>query len=602
VSLSSGPDQNRIPTGPLERVRSGFARARRRALRPLAAALGPALPWLALAALWLLFELPLLLRGRGVELSRLRLSLELPLLLTLWGVHVTHPAPALRWLLRLAAACLVLYRIDQWIFLLLMREEPLLYDQWFMLRHLGVLIGDLMSLKTLLVLCAAALTGWLLSWLARRLLARARSLLDAEQRRRTLRVARIAWAGLLLLSAAPQLGPLPRLGWLTPALARNLAESSAVYRSVRRQLAASPYAGYAQLRLRERPDVLLFIVESYGRLLSAEPELRERHGRLLRELQQELARAGWHAASAFGTAPVSGGRSWIAEGTLLLGTPIRYEAVFQHIVAQRPHAPNLVSFLNQQGYQTVLLAPSDRNRPGAHVINRYQFEKLLTFEQMGYRGPRVGWGIVPDQHSLAVAERKVLRPATRPVFLDFHMVSSHAPWSDVPLLAAQPEAIADAHGTAPLEERTGVNVVLSRLEYYERDATRRYAYMNRFDAAMREGYRATIEYDLRLITQYLARRSRDALVVVLGDHQPPVIAPADASFDAPIHILSRSPERLQEVLRQGFVPGLEIPREAPARLAHAGLFSLLVRSLVASSCAECELPPWLREGAPLLVQ
>lgn len=591
MSLPSGPDQNGIAAGRLERIRP-----------VVRAALGHATPWLSLGALWLLFELPLLLRGRGVELSHLRVSLELPLLLTLWGVHAAHPRPALRWLLGLGATVLVLYRVDQWIFMLLMREEPLLYDQWFMSRHLWVLIGDLMSLKTLLWLCAAGLTGWLIVWLSRKLLARARTLLDPARRRRTRRGAAIAWALLLSLSVFPTLGPLPRVGWLTPALARNLEESLAVYHAVGRQLRASPYASYAQLALRERPDVLLFIVESYGRLLSAEPELRERHARLLQELERELARAGWHAASAFSTAPVSGGRSWIAEGSMLLGTPIRYEAVFQHIVAQRPHAPNLVGFLNRQGYQTVLLAPSDRNRPGAYVVNRYQFEKLLTFEQMNYRGPHVGWGIVPDQYSLAVAEREVLGPAARPVFLDFHMVTSHAPWSDVPVLSQDPEAVAGAGGTAPLRERDGVNVVISRLERYERDPTRRYAYMDRFDAKMREGYRATVEYDLRVIAQYLARRSRDALVVVLGDHQPPVIAPADASFDAPVHILARSPERLREVLRQGFVPGLAIPPAAPARMAHAGLFSLLVRSLIAAPCPDCALPPFLREGAPLLKQ
>jgi hypothetical protein len=591
LSASPGPDQNRIPASPFERVRP-----------VLAAALGPARPWLALFALWLLFELPLLLRGRGVELARLRLSLELPLLLTLWGVNLARPAPALRWLSCLATCVLVLYRIDQWIFLLLMREEPLLYDQWFMLRHLGVLISDLMSLKTLLVLSAVALVGWLLVWLSRKLLARARELLDPARRRRTLRSALLIWAVLLLASLAPQLGPLPQVGWITPALARNIQESRAVYRSVQQQLTASPYAAYAGLKLHDRPDVLLLIVESYGRLLSAEPALRDGHALLLRELGKQLSDAGWHAASAFGTAPVSGGRSWIVEGTMLLGTPIRYESVFQHIVAQRPHAPSLVGFFNQQGSQTVLLAPSDRNRPGAYVINRYQFGKLLTFEQMDYRGPHVGWGIIPDQYSLAVAERKVLRAPARPVFLDFHMVTSHAPWSDVPVLSPDPEAIAGAHDHSPLKERSGVNVVIDRLERYERDATRRYAYMDRFDAAMREGYRATIEYDLRVITQYLTRRSRDALVIVLGDHQPPVIAPADASFDAPIHILSRSPERLREMLRQGFVSGLEIPRTAPARLSHAGLFSLVVRSLVSSSCPDCPLPPFLREGAPLLVQ
>jgi hypothetical protein len=114
---------------------------------------------------------------------------------------------------------------------------------------------------------------------------------------------------------------------------------------------------------------------------------------------------------------------------------------------------------------------------------------------------------------------------------------------------------------------------------------------------MRRGYQATITYDLQVITRYLESRSDDALVIVLGDHQPPVITSADASFDTPVHVLSRSKARLAEFARQGFIDGLSIPDDKKPALAHAGLFSLFVRAMTRySGTPEAALPRLVPDG------
>jgi hypothetical protein len=329
--------------------------------------------------------------------------------------------------------------------------------------------------------------------------------------------------------------------------------------------------------------VLLFIVESYGRLLSVEPGTREAHVALLRTLTGELTRAGWHAASAFSTSTVSGGRSWIAEGTMLMGLPIRYESVFQHMIAQRPAPPSLVGFLNRQGYHTTLLAPADRNRPGAYVVNRYGFSELLTHDKLGYRGRRMGWGIIPDQYSLAIADERVLSPARarkQPVFLDFHMVTSHAPWADVPSLYDDPRHV-EASEEPLVEHGTAAGTVLTRLGRYDRVAERRFLNFEHFDTSLRDGYLATVHYDLKLIATYLRDRKDDALVILIGDHQPPVLSRSDLSFDCPVHLLARDPQRLQTALEHGFQLGLTLARDASPALSHAELFPLLVETLAA---------------------
>jgi phosphoglycerol transferase MdoB-like AlkP superfamily enzyme len=280
---------------------------------------------------------------------------------------------------------------------------------------------------------------------------------------------------------------------------------------------------------------------------------------------------------------VSGGRSWIAEGTMLMGLPIRYESVFQHLVALRPQPPSLVSFLRSRGYYTALLAPADRNRPGAYVVNRYGFSELLTLEGLGYRGRPMGWGIVPDQYSLAIAEKRILAPAQtrkQPVFLDFHMVTSHAPWAVVPPLYDDPSHVSPSN-VVHEEHGTAAQTVLGRLARYDREPERRFADYEHFDRTLRDGYQATVHYDLMVIAAYLARRLDDAVVILIGDHQPPVLSRSDQSFDSPVHVLTREPKRLQTALSRGFVPGLWVDSKAAPAMSHAELFPLVVETLAA---------------------
>ncbi|MFI5309545.1 MAG: hypothetical protein ACHQ53_19470, partial [Polyangiales bacterium] len=144
------------------------------------------LAWLALPLLWVLFELP------GWLLPPpWRPSAELPLMLAAWLAALRAPV---RWrrpvhfLISFYAAVLLLARIDTVVFVRFMGQEPLLYDQLFMLRHLFVLLSDLWSPTTAAVVFGVSVAL----------------------------VACVALAGLLLRSAR---------GWLEPraSVARGLA-------------------------------------------------------------------------------------------------------------------------------------------------------------------------------------------------------------------------------------------------------------------------------------------------------------------------------------------------------------------------------------------
>src|SRR5882672_12076219 len=125
------------------------------------ARLRPVVPFVALLALWLLFEFPTTLRPHSVELRAVRPTGEFLALLT--GYAVIQGKTNERLLKRIWFALLValiVLRADWTICFLMTRSRPLLYDQLYLLRHLFVLIGDLWSFMMVLSLVGIALAVW----------------------------------------------------------------------------------------------------------------------------------------------------------------------------------------------------------------------------------------------------------------------------------------------------------------------------------------------------------------------------------------------------------------------------------------------------------
>jgi hypothetical protein len=548
-------------------------------------------PWLAWLSLLILFELPGLLLSEPMRPTADVLALVAAYLLSL-RVR-SRVGTALRWLLASYGLLLVFYRIDRSGFIAFMGQEPLLYDQLFMVRHLLVLLSDLWSWQVGAGLVASLVVGAGLLYLVRWLL---RALGDLPQRPRQYRIA-LAIVALALVGASfahassLEWTYMPR--WISPALAANLAKSQSIYASVRRQVRTTPYRDFERLKLQRKPDIYLMWVESYGRVIVDRPSMRWRWKDSIRKMDEKLSAAGWHAASAFSVAPVAGGRSWLAEGSLMMGIHIDYEAVFHHLIGVAEGVPNLVSLLDKQGYNTILLGPADRPRKGVESANYYGYDRQIGLNDLNYTGPKVGWGIVPDQYSLQHTHEHVLRSAPRPLFFNYHMVSSHAPWEDVPVIVNDWRTLNQAPGKR--NEDRGNSALGMRV--------RRFAYapprfMNMGELRSRSGrnFQSTILYDLKLLEGYLENLGGDALVFVIGDHQPPFIAAETAGFESVVHVLARDPALLQEFAEQGFKPGLMLGVEDSAAVEHEGMFSLIVRAL-ARCCSDTRpLPAYLPAG------
>ncbi|MBV1857347.1 MAG: hypothetical protein KUG77_02970 [Nannocystaceae bacterium] len=566
-------------------------------------------PWLALFALNVLFIAP----GVGLEVSERTSSLLVPsgdLLLLVAVVVLSIRWRHGVWLKRAAVGSgivLWVYLWDELVARSILYQSPPLYDQAFLLRHLAVLISDLWSWKVGLGMLGIIVATVFLVWLARALLRASVTGIRAQSVR-----AQLIGGGLLAMviglgSAVDSSRETPRrqrlVHWTTPALSTNAAASVRMYRALQRGLTESPYSEYPQqVPLRRKPDIHLLLVESYGRLLITDPEAGPAWREQTQGLERRLREKGWDMVSAFSRAPISGGRSWLAEGTLLTGIYVRFEAVFQHLVADISQTPNLVAYLDTQGYETVLLAPKARPRPGVESVNRYNYDQQIEALDLEYTGPRFGWGIIPDQYSLGFTQEHVLSKIEGPMFFNFHMVSSHAPWQIIPEFQDDWRSLNDAQDTPETQGQfpmaTPGEEFMARMRRYQRRKPK-YMWMGDADALKIDAYAASIRYDLELRTRYVEGLDRDAVVIIMGDHQPPLLSREDETFDVPVHILARDPALLEEFRERGFVDGLGINSGRDAVIAHEGVFSMMVRAL-GRCCSEPDtsLVPYLPEGAP----
>lgn len=364
-------------------------------------------------------------------------------------------------------------------------------------------------------------------------------------------------------------------------LNRNIAHSS-------QQNTDSTYVGYRALDWSDSPSLYVMMIESYGSVLGEMSALRAPYAQLMARAADTLGAAGWHTATAQSTAPVYGGRSWLSLATVLSGTPVTYQPAYELLRTDLPRYPHLVWLLQRMGYQTGLVQPPVRARPGLTPGNPYGFDQTLYFKDLDYRGPSYGWGIVPDQYSLSLAHERFVEPAERPFFLFFETVTPHAQWDrDPPPVVETPRVLN--------QPRSQI-----RPEVVPPGALGRVSATTHPDTLTQpERFFRHVRYDWRVLAKYLRTQAPpNSLVVVLGDHQP--FFGDGHSYATPLHVLSRDRALVERFHSYGLTPGLQ-PTPAADTLHHAGLYSLLVRVLTAHNrtapdSVDTPLPPYRPQG------
>jgi hypothetical protein len=314
-------------------------------------------------------------------------------------------------------------------------------------------------------------------------------------------------------------------------------------------------AEYVFPRLRDR-DLLLFIIESYGHTLFSNQAHYDLIAPYYREFESRLFEQEFKVRSKFVVSPAYGGRSWLADSTLLTGMLIDTQHKYNSIIHSK--TMNLTHVMDRAGYFSLFSAPgtkfAEEDWKSFYYFDQYYFEK-----DFDYQGPYFSFGIMPDQYLIYETWKKHLSLSqNRPDFVVFTLVSSHVPFRRVPPFVEDWHSIGDGSIYHSLPVQTFSNNWLSGGEYPE-------------------GYTASIQYVLNTVTDFIVKFiTDDTLVLVVGDHQPRFpISEREATFAVPVHVISKNAELIRSFEQFDFSYGLQPDQNNP----HGRMEDLLLNLL-----------------------
>ncbi len=308
-------------------------------------------------------------------------------------------------------------------------------------------------------------------------------------------------------------------------------------------------------------DLILLYVESYGRSSFDNPLYAATHMGTLSQIEAALAARGLAMRSAWATAPMTGGQSWLAHGSVAAGLWLNTQGRYRALLASPRQT--LFHFAQRAGRRTVAIKP-------AHVFPWpegafFGFDAIYNAADLGYRGLPFNWVTMPDQFTLVALDRLERAepqgaPGRQPLVVQVALVSSHAPW--VPIAPLLPwEELGDGSVFNPYATAGDPPEVVWR------DHDR-----------VREQFRLAVDYSLQVSGAWAERHADDPpLIVMLGDHQPAGFVAGVPGYDVPVHVIG-PPDLVARFAALGWSEGMHPdPALAPIRMDR--LRDLLVGAL-----------------------
>ncbi|MFK7855853.1 MAG: hypothetical protein AB8B79_17140 [Granulosicoccus sp.] len=280
-------------------------------------------------------------------------------------------------------------------------------------------------------------------------------------------------------------------------------------------------------------DVLLIFVESYGRGYIDAERFSTHAASRLNAVQNLISNAGLSARSGWLTSPIRGGRSWLAHSTLQSGLKIDNQARYDRLVTS-DRTP-LSTLFTHAGWRSVGIMPAIQQAwPEG---SWYGYQDIHTSTDLGYAGERFGYVTMPDQYTLHHFEHHIRHQTDTPVMATMALLSTHAPWTPLPL-------------------KLDWNMINDGRGY---DGSNRYGepISWKFRSKVQDMYIQSLDYTLDVLGEYAALYADDALIIILGDHQPaPIINGWGKSGDVPVHIISRDPQILDRLAPRNWSEGM----------------------------------------------
>jgi len=298
-------------------------------------------------------------------------------------------------------------------------------------------------------------------------------------------------------------------------------------------------------------DLIVLFVESYGRSFVDAPLFSARAHVALADLHRLATDGAMQVRSGWLDAPIRGGRSWLAHATFASGVSLSNQARFDRLLtSDRRSLPALLSDAGRDSV-TVLPVVSTPWVEGAW----YRVDRFIDGPALGYRGKGFGYVTMPDQYTLSAFQANVRAPALQPLAATIGLLGSHAPWG--PLALPVPWDKVGDGSIFDGSHRTGRPISWTD------------------PVPVREAYARSLELTLARVGEYLQRYGDDAVVIVLGDHQPAsIIAGWAPNAHVPVHVFANDERLLQRLPGDSFTDGT-LPAPGSKALPMAAMRALL---------------------------
>jgi hypothetical protein len=290
-------------------------------------------------------------------------------------------------------------------------------------------------------------------------------------------------------------------------------------------------------------DVVIGVVESYGRSVLEDPGMSAIVTPALQADQAKLAAAGFTAKSGFLTSSTYGGGSWLAHASFQSGLWINSQPRYRQLAAG--DRTTLTSTFHDAGWNTVGMEPG--NTVAWPEKDFYKYDTVYDSRNLGYTGPRFGWSRMPDQYVLSQFQKNVYAQRTGPLMAEMTFTSSHEPWTPLPQTVDW-DRIGDGSIYGPMAAQGVPRGSLWK------DAK-----------ATQTEYAKSIAYSVDSFISWATRYGDKNLVLVMfGDHQPiSLVSGNGASHDVPVTVIAHDPSVLERIAGWNFQDGLKPGPDAP---------------------------------------
>lgn len=288
-------------------------------------------------------------------------------------------------------------------------------------------------------------------------------------------------------------------------------------------------------------NVLLFFVESYGKTIFSKVDHQKLIEKRLHSFATMLSEKQYHSCSHYIISPTFGGNSWLAHGAMSCGVKTFNQIIFDMLI--NSNLKTMAHHFRHAGYRAVSVMPGTTKPWPAGKF--FGFDQKYHSWHFDYAGPKYGWCTMTDQYVIDYIHRQEIQKAPQPLFVEYVLISSHAPFHIQPPYIENWEQIKNG-----------------ALYHDKQTITYPIVWPDLSNAT--EGYVRSIDYVLHSIEDYLAQKIHDnSLVIILGDHQPHgTITGSNPSWAVPIHIICRDAKLLEPFIKEGYTPGL-IPQQNP---------------------------------------